>query len=273
MLSVVERTDLYQAVERVLAGICGAATSHALMKRHWGVISRQDTRALTQAYAEMLAKLRLSPNEIQERIDFQQERERLLTEQFTELQVKVDERDLEIKERKKAEVALQEANEQLEARVEERTRDIRTILDNVTFGFLIVDRGLTVQPGFTSSCRDILEVDAIAGQHLLDLLGMDNEDERLEFEMGIEQAFDEWIPAEIALDQMTQRFELSKEKVLRVEGRVVRDDDGAIAVILMTISDITELERAQRESVQNRTLISILRQKQAFKDFLLHTRS
>ena len=29
----------------------------------------------------------------------------------------------------------------------------RTILDNVTFGFLVVDQALRVREGFTGSCR------------------------------------------------------------------------------------------------------------------------
>ena len=41
----------------------------------------------------------------------------------------------------------------LESEVAERTREIQDILDNVTFGFLLIDRDLKVRSGFTKSCE------------------------------------------------------------------------------------------------------------------------
>ncbi|MEE9385179.1 MAG: hypothetical protein V3V08_17380 [Nannocystaceae bacterium] len=144
-LTVVEMAELHGVVERHLAGAVGAASAHGAM-RQWGTIDRQDTRALAREYGKMLAKIKLSPKELKERIDFQAERESLLNEQFTALQGKIDERDAEIVERQKAEVALQCAYDELEDRVEQRTselnqrnKDMRLVFDTVDQGFITVD--------------------------------------------------------------------------------------------------------------------------------------
>ena len=269
-ITVVQCAELMTEIERMLAGALGAASAHGVMKRLGG-FERKDKKALEREFARTLASLKMTPKDLKSRIDFQKERETLLEEQFRALEQKIQERDGEIVERKKAEAALQTAHDELELRVIERTKELRAILDNVVFGFLVVDRNLIVQEGFTQSCRRLLEVDQIAGWNLCDLLRL-GENDRPGYELGIEQIYEDILTEEMNVTQLRQRFVLTSGRVLRVEPRVVRNDQGQVALVLMTISDTTQLEQAQRENENNRALLNILRQKPSFESFLEETR-
>ncbi len=154
----------------------------------------------------------------------------------------------------------------------ERTKQIRAILDNVVFGFLRVDSALVVKDGYTRSCRDLLGTDAIAGQNLCDLLRLDKARERAELKLNADQVFEDVLPEELNIEQLPRRFVMPDSRVLNVEARVVRDDDGKVAALLMTISDVTQLETVQRENEDNRALLNILRQKASFEGFLAETK-
>jgi len=269
-ITVVQCAELMTEIERLLAGALGAASAHGVMKRLGG-FERKDKKALEKEFARTLASLKMTPKDLKSRIDFQKERETLLEEQFRALEQKIQERDVEIVERKKAEAALQSAHDELELRVIERTKELRAILDNVVFGFLVINRQLIVQEGFTQSCRRLLEVDQIAGWNLCDLLRL-SENERPGYELGIEQIYEDILTEEMNVTQLRHRFVLKSGRVLRVEPRVVRDDQGQVALVLMTISDTTQLEQMQRENENNRALLNILRQKPSFESFLDETR-
>jgi len=102
LLTVVELSDLQSHVERALAGAVGAASARAAM-RAGAPITGRESEALATVYGRMLADLNLSPSELRRRIDYQKERETLLTQQAT---------------------ALERANDSLEQRVRERTREL-----------------------------------------------------------------------------------------------------------------------------------------------------
>ena len=67
----------------------------------------------------------MAPSELRRRIDYHEEKEALLRGQAAELKAKMELLDREVDERRKAERALQELNEQLEGRVAERTKALR----------------------------------------------------------------------------------------------------------------------------------------------------
>ena len=60
---------------------------------------------------------------------------------------------------------LKRYSEGLEAEVARRTEAIKTILDHVTFGFLVVDRALVVQPECTKSCGRLFDASRIEVHH------------------------------------------------------------------------------------------------------------
>lgn len=179
-------------------------------------------------------------------------------------------RHREVENRRRRELAeVRAAN--LEAQVSERTRAIRTILDHVTFGFLIVGRDGGVREGYTRSCESLFGREPEVGGTLAELLRCDAR-RAMELSLGLEQIFEDFMPEEVTVDQLPRRFEVD-DRVLRLEARAVRDDDGAVDGVLLTVSDITELEAAERVGRHREVLIGILQQKAAFDQFVMDTRA
>ncbi len=165
--------------------------------------------------------------------------------------------------------ALQRHSEELEAKVEERTRALRVIFDNVAAGFLIVDGSGRIQDGFTRSCVSLLGQEIEAGMEFPSLVCSDVT-EQVNLAMGLEQLFFDFLPEEVALGQLPSRFHV-QGRLLKTEGRVVRDDQGDVVGVLFTITDETALEIAREEARVNAMLLRVLRQKDAFLRFLEDT--
>lgn len=168
--------------------------------------------------------------------------------------------------------ALRAHSERLEAEVAERTQALKTIFDHVTFGFVVIDAELRIAEGFTKSCEALFGRTVQAGDDIRDFLNLATDGRRADYALALEQVFDDWMPEELTVHQVRQRFELADGRVLRVEPRIVRDAAGEVACVLLTISDTTALEEAQRESQKNRVLIGILQQREAFRSFVEDTR-
>ncbi len=96
-ISIVELAQLHSEVERLLAGSVGAATAHRMLAQS-NLFAEQEARDLSEVYAEILAGLKVTPDDLKRRIDYHQEREALLAQHASELEVKVRERtrDLEV---------------------------------------------------------------------------------------------------------------------------------------------------------------------------------
>jgi signal transduction histidine kinase len=95
-ISIVELAQLHSEVERLLAGSVGAATAHRILAQS-DLFAEREARDLSEVYAEILAGLKVTPDDLKRRIDYHQERETLLAQHASELEVKVRERtrDLE----------------------------------------------------------------------------------------------------------------------------------------------------------------------------------
>lgn len=164
---------------------------------------------------------------------------------------------------------LKKYSENLEGEVAARTEDIKTILNNVKFGFLVIDQNLQIGEEYTRSCHELFKQEKIGGISFPELFQMAQR-EKEHFQLGIDQVFEDFMPPEVTLGQMHSRFVLG-DRIIKAEGSVIRKNE-AISHILYTISDITQLEAAQREAASNRVLIGILKQKDAFVDFLLEAK-
>jgi two-component system chemotaxis sensor kinase CheA len=167
---------------------------------------------------------------------------------------------------------LKRYSETLEVEVARRTEAIKTILDNVTFGFLVVGRDLIVRPESTRSCLRLFDAAKVEGEHLATLLQL-SERSRLAFDLGCDQVFEDVLPEEASLAQMQRKFPMKDGRVLEVEASVLRGKAGEVTALLLTISDITALEAARRESHTNRTLVHILKQRDSFRTFLADARA
>jgi HPt (histidine-containing phosphotransfer) domain-containing protein/C4-dicarboxylate-specific signal transduction histidine kinase len=158
------------------------------------------------------------------------------------------------------------ANEGLERTVDERTRTIRAILDHVHFGFFLVGRELRITDGYTRSLSALLGQDQLAGERASECLGFTG-DRAADFDMRVEQIFDDMLPEALNCDQIPARIERGKQ-ILRIQASAVRDADGEVAQVLFGISDVTQLEAAERENRDNHTLLRALKDPEPFRRFV-----
>jgi len=161
---------------------------------------------------------------------------------------------------------LERHSHRLEAEVAERTLTIRTILDNVAFGFLLVGPELIALEGYSKSCTALFESPEVAGRALSELLRLSAR-ARGDLELALSQVFDDGLPEEVALQQIRSRFGVGK-RTLALQYRLVRAADGSPAHILVTVNDATALDQAEREARLNRMVLGIVRQREAFRAFV-----
>jgi PAS domain S-box-containing protein len=140
-ISIFEFAEYYRSIESTLAGSIGSAMAHRALNRD-AVFSRLEKRLLSEAYAEILARLNVSPQELAEKINFYQEREELLTNHSRELERRIEEKEYQIAARIQAERALKEAELQY-----------RSIFDNALEGIFQASAAghlLTVNPAMAA---------------------------------------------------------------------------------------------------------------------------
>ncbi|MDD5645205.1 MAG: PAS domain S-box protein [bacterium] len=113
-ISILELARLQSEIEKLLAGSIGTATAHKAMMEG-GVFTPEESKELSEAYAEILADLKLTPQELKKKIDYHQEREDLLSIHAMELEEKIKELESLIGQRKRVENALRENEEKYRA--------------------------------------------------------------------------------------------------------------------------------------------------------------
>jgi len=77
MLSALQLAELQAEVETTLAAAIGTPGAHAAVQRD-PLVTAQESKDVSAAYAEILASLNVSPAELRRKIDYHRERERLL---------------------------------------------------------------------------------------------------------------------------------------------------------------------------------------------------
>jgi PAS domain S-box-containing protein len=107
-ISIMELANLYADIEKTLSGIIGAATAHMVMKRE-NLFTAREYDELSSGYAEILADLKVTPEELKEKIDYYQEREAILEQHARELEATVREKEREIDQRRLTEEALKKS--------------------------------------------------------------------------------------------------------------------------------------------------------------------
>ena len=106
-ISIVELSELRREVEKSLAGSIGTAEAHKALGES-GLFSPQETRALAETYGEILALLKIPPEELRQKIDYYREREALLRNYTAELERGISERTAELKKANEEKVRLQQ---------------------------------------------------------------------------------------------------------------------------------------------------------------------
>lgn len=155
--------------------------------------------------------------------------------------------------------------------IQTATRRLKDILDNVQFGFFVTNSKGVIQPGSTKSCALLFNCSEITSCRLDQVLGL-NERDGGHFLWMLEQVFDDILPESMSLQQLPKRFRVNG-RTLNLSGSVIRGEDGTVSSVLFCLSDISELEQAERENQNNRVLLRILSLRQAFADLLDDTRA
>ncbi len=170
------------------------------------------------------------------------------------------------KELENKNIELKDLNAGLEDLVMQRTQTIRMILDNVKNGFFVIDQNRSIMGGYSKSCEDLLGTKEIEGHLLNNVLKMDDKTSGL-FDVNIDQVFEDILPEELSLSQVPGKF-MVNGKILQLQGSCIREADGAVSKILFSVTDVTQLERAYLENMKNKSIIRILLNIYAFKDYL-----
>ncbi len=160
---------------------------------------------------------------------------------------------------------LKKYSENLEQQVEARTETIKTILNHVTFGFLVIDRNLMINDEYTKSCQTLFGQDKLGGLSIIQALNM-NKRMAEHFALCMDQVFENIMPSSVTLSQLPGRFEING-RILRCEASIIRKN-GQVDRLLYTVSDISALEAAQREAQTNHILVGISRRKEGFQEYM-----
>lgn len=230
-VSIVQLVALHNEVERCLAGAIGSAAAHKALQQGT-IFTPREAQELSEVYGEILADLKVMPSELTERIDYYQEREKLLLHQALELEKKVAELRKQIKKRKEAQGALRESEERY-----------RTLVESTSDAILLVDR-----------TRRIVS----ANQAFLDLFGY----ERTDLEG---QSIQIVHPSEESLVAFGERAQQEIEQgsafwtewnLVRKDGSIfpmegsysaIRAPDGTPTAYVAIIRDITARRQAEEE--------------------------
>lgn len=129
-LNIIELARFHGQVERYLSGTVGAASAHSIMEKSYA-FQHSESKELSKAYADILSKMKVTPKEFNEKINFYVEKEKILLKHSIQLQEKIAQRDEEIEARRKAEAEIRYLNENLERKVKERTQELQQSMEKL----------------------------------------------------------------------------------------------------------------------------------------------
>lgn len=151
--------------------------------------------------------------------------------------------------------------------VRARVGGVLTVLDALPCATLLVDRGHRIAPEYSRVTPTLLGMPELVGKEVGEVLMPTDPRLRVMLHACLEQTFDDVFPEEVNLAQLPARV-VRSGKVLSIAGSVIRDANGVVDRVLLTITDHSQLEASLREMRQAALLVSILRQRDAFRLFL-----
>lgn len=131
-ISVMELAELYNKIEGHLSSSIGSAVAHHCMRKDLAFTDEEE-KQLKEVFAELITDLRLTPAELQEKISFYEEKEKLLIQHAGQLEEKVNELNSEIVQRVRIEQALRTSETKY-----------KTIFENGGAALIIIDENTTI---------------------------------------------------------------------------------------------------------------------------------
>lgn len=123
-INILELSKLYGEIERILSGTLGTAGAYSVLKNS-DIFTKEESLSLSNMYTNILKDMKISPDEFSRKINYLEEKDKLLNEHYEQLKEKIVERDEEIDARKTAEKEILVLNETLELKVEDRTKKLK----------------------------------------------------------------------------------------------------------------------------------------------------
>ena len=182
-----------------------------------------------------------------------------------------------IEELKKAQAELEKYSKNLEKMVEERTREItrlnqqmKALLDSLRDGFLIFGPDGQCFETSSHACLRVLE-GAPAGKAIWDVLRMP-ENKVPGFKKWMMTLFSEMLPFEDLAPLGPPSFPHSEGKQIAIEYFPVRTDSGTIEGVVVVASDITSLVEAKKQAELDREharlIIKLVKNKKEISGFI-----
>lgn len=168
---------------------------------------------------------------------------------------------------------IEEQNRNLEAKVEERTaelrqknNDIANMMANMHQGLFTITEGGLIHPEYAAFLEEIFETDRIADRNFADLLfsnttaGSDSVDQNITGVDAIvgedEMMFD--FNSHCLMSEMVIRMEDDREKILELDWDPIISEEGEVDKLMVTVRDVTELKALEAEAEEQKRELAII---------------
>lgn len=169
---------------------------------------------------------------------------------------------------------IEEQNRNLEAKVEERTaelrkknHDIASMMANMHQGLFTITPGGLIHQEYAAYLEQIFETDRIADRNFADLLfsnttsGSDAVDQNMTAVDAIvgedEMMYD--FNSHCLMNEMTIKFDDGREKILEMDwDPIIGEDSGEVEKLMVTVRDVTELKALEAEAEEQKKELEII---------------
>jgi len=168
---------------------------------------------------------------------------------------------------------IEEQNRNLEAKVEERTaelrqknNDIANMMANMHQGLFTITAGGLIHPEYASFLEQIFETDRIADRNFSDLLfsnttaGSDSVDQNITGVDAIvgedEMMYD--FNSHCLMSEMVIRMDDDREKILELDWDPIISEEGEVDKLMVTVRDVTELKALEAEAEGQKRELAII---------------
>ncbi|NRA68482.1 MAG: Hpt domain-containing protein [Pseudobacteriovorax sp.] len=149
--------------------------------------------------------------------------------------------------------------ETLDAKVKEKTKDIRDILVHIHQGIFTLDPSLNLGDEFSDYLVDILKNENLSGKNIQEIL-LDKssleEDMKSQIMTALDFSFGEdrelgWDANQYNLETELNLTIAEQDLIVEVDWWPIENDNGEVAKVLVTLRDVTEIRKLQATAKEN----------------------